>query len=454
MAITEITEVARKTNPLRAEVHWVDNERRELDVCHIPIEHLYFNIENGRYADRMIRLRRENPGVEIDPKLENWKTEIEKMLAGEHKDTSKDKAAFEKLREDIMSRSQLRPGVVTIDGGVVDGNRRLAALRRLNVDSRDKFRDFDGVILPRDTTAEDRWRIEAGLQLGVNERWDYSPINELLKVRAGVVMYEEMIRTGKLKKDADPIQVVAKAIYGKADTQIKEMMSRLDLIDEYLRFIKLPGAYDTIGPLSERFLEATRIVQAAENSNHDPAFLAKLKSALFYTIDRQLMDNWELRKIYGSLGGDPKKRGPKPKMANANALREFLGEFPEPKKIQEALVADHFPAQTTKAPPPAKGAFTDSEGVPPKAQTEHSVDKAKLEAATEKFIRTMEATAQSKTPRKIAAGASAEIAALHDGLGMKEVREAMTVDDRKAVLGDVTSMQTLLGECLKQLKKA
>ncbi len=56
MPITDITEVARKSNPLRAEIHWVGNERKELEVCHIPIEYLYFNIENGRYADRMIRL--------------------------------------------------------------------------------------------------------------------------------------------------------------------------------------------------------------------------------------------------------------------------------------------------------------------------------------------------------------------------------------------------------------
>jgi hypothetical protein len=450
MPITDITEVARKTSPLRAEVHWVGNERRELEVCHIPIEHIYFNIENGRYADRMIRLRHENPGVEIDPKLERWKIEIEKMLAGEHKDTSRDKAAFEKLMDDIRNRTQLRPGVVTIDGGVIDGNRRLAALRRLSAATRERFRNFDGVILPSDTTTEDRWRIEAGLQLGINERWDYSPINELLKVRDGVRMYEEMIRAGKLKKDVDAIQLVAKAIYGKTEAQIKEMVSRLDLIDEYLQFIKQAGAYDEVGTLSERFLEATRIVLAAENNNHDPAFLAKLKSALFYVIDQEQMDNWELRRIYDALGGDPKKRGPKPKVANVDALRNFLSEFPEPKKIQEALIIDHGPApytKTTTGPRPVKGNLPADQPMP-------MVDKAKLGAASEKFIKTMEAAAQSKTPRKIAAGASAEIAALHSGLAKKEIRDGMTVDDRAAVLEAVEGMQVQLAGCLEHLGKA
>jgi len=445
MPVVDIAEVAQKTNPLRAEVHWISTKRVELEVYRIPVEHLYFNIENGRYADRMIRLRHDNPGIVIDPKVEKWKTEIEKMLAGEHKDTSRDKAAFEKLTEDIRNREQLRPGVVTIDGGVIDGNRRLAALRRLSAEARERFRFFDGVILPGNTTAEDRWRIEAGLQLGVNERWDYSPINELLKVRAGVRMYEEMIRNGQLPKSADPIQLVAQAIYGKSDTQIREMVSRLDLIDEYLRFMKRPDSYDDIGPISERFLEATRVVQAAENNQRDPAFLAKLKAMLFYAIDQDLMQNWDVRWVYHALGGDPKKKGPK-KVANDTALNALLNDFPEPKTIQQGMVAE------------AKSAASDREAETPTGTKETAqtalLDKAKLGAATEKFIRTMESTTQAKTPRKIAAGAGAEIAALHAGLAKQDVRNAMTADDRAAVLEAVESMQTMLTECLQNLKRA
>jgi hypothetical protein len=231
--------------------------------------------------------------------------------------------------------------------------------------------------------------------------------------------------------------------------QIKEMVSRLELIDEYLQFIGWRGAYDMIGPVSEDFLEARKIVQAAENNHHDPAFMVKLKSALFYMIDRGLMDNWQLRKIYDALGGDPKKRGRKPKGTNVEALKELLSQFPEPKKIQEALVAVREPMPPTKT---TSGPTTGKEE-PPADRPEHLVDREKLGAAAEKFIRTIEAAAQSKTPRQIAAGASAEIAALHDGLGKKDVREAMTPDDRTAVLEAATSMQTLLAECLKQLKK-
>jgi ParB-like chromosome segregation protein Spo0J len=405
----------------------------------------------------MIRLRNENAGTDIDPREKKWKAEIEKMLAGEARDTSSDKAAFIKLIADIRNRTQLRPGVVTEDGGVIDGNRRLAALRRLNHENRERFRNFEAVILPRGTTAEDRWRIEAGLQLGANERWDYSPINELLKVRDGVRMYEEMIRTGRLKEDADPIQLVAKAIYGKTEAYIREMVRRLDLIDEFLVFTKRPRAYDKVGAarLSEDFVEAARIVQAAENSGQALRFMAKLKSVLFYVIDREQMDNWQLRKIYQALGGDPKRRGRKPGLANASALNEFLGEFPEPRMIQEALAADQpqQPLPKGTAATPSSTGTRSPRGAPPADQPQPTIDKAKLGAATEKFIRTMEAAADSNPPRKIAAGASVEITALHTGLSERKVREGMSVDDRAAVLELVERMQGLLADCFKHLKK-
>ncbi len=227
----------------------------------------------------MIKLGHEHPGDVIDPKLDRWKTQIEKMLAGEHKDTSRDKGPFETLIRDLEEREQLEPGVVLADGGVIDGNRRLAALRRLNAKNprSAKFGYFDAVILPYDTTAEDRWRIEAGLQLGTNERWDYSPVNEMLKIRQGVDMYEALIQANSFSNGQSAVRLVTQAIYGKSEGEIQEMLSRLRLIDEYLEFTGQDGAYHQIGDRSERFKEANRIVTAAENQQLDPPLLAKIR---------------------------------------------------------------------------------------------------------------------------------------------------------------------------------
>jgi hypothetical protein len=443
----DLSQVSEKTK--RVERHWIKGQKRDLDVYRISLEHLYFNIENGRYADRMIRLRQENPGLQIDPRQDKWKHKIEEMLAGEHKDTSRDKAAFEKLLQDIRERDQLRPGVVLVDGGVIDGNRRLAALRRLWKESKNaaRFGYFDGVILPKDTTDEDRWFIEAGIQLGIPERLDYTPINELIKVRQGIRLYEAKIEDGSLPSTESPVKLVAKALYGRSEADVQEMSQRLRLIDEYLEFIKEPEAYDQVGASSEDFLEASRIISAAENYQLDPSFIGKLKAVLFYLIHKNKMDNWQLREIYHALGGDPKKKGPRSKRKNMAAVEEFLTAYPGPGAIRESLV------EPPKSAVSKKSRLSPKKGKAPKEKVEkQSFDESKAEAANERLLRVMETTGKNKPPRKIAEGVKAELEALESSLSQPEVRAQLTVDDRAAIREAMDSMDRSIGTSRKHLK--
>ncbi|MDI6783859.1 MAG: hypothetical protein QME64_07175, partial [bacterium] len=83
MPIESLEKISVKTNrTLRV---WLKGQKQDLWVYRIPKEYLYFNIENGRYADKMIQLKADNPGVDIDPKLEHWRQVIYKMLKGEYK---------------------------------------------------------------------------------------------------------------------------------------------------------------------------------------------------------------------------------------------------------------------------------------------------------------------------------------------------------------------------------
>ncbi len=459
---SKVIQVSKKTSPLRVERHWIGNKIRDLEVYQIPLEHLYFNIENGRYADRMIKLRHEHPNENIDPRDDKWKTEIEKMLAGEHQDTAQHKSSFETLLADIETREQLRPGVVLADGGVIDGNRRLAALRRLRA-KHSQFRTFDAVILPEDTTKEDRWRIEAGLQLGTNERLDYSPVNEMLKIREGIEMYREMIRQGAFTPGQSAVKLVARAIYGKSETQIQEMLSRLRLIDDYLASIEQEGAYHLVGEkrTSEDFLEANKILTAAENRQVDPQFLAKLKAVVFYLIDQEVMDNYELRNLYDALGGDPKKRGRK-KPENMAALREFLAALPEPATIQQDLQQSHEPV-VPKAPPaekpgPEKPATEEKPNTQPKQRKgpppppKPPVDRTTVEAAAEVLKRKMETTGKTQSLRKTAAGARGSLQALEANLARLEVRDDLKGEERGAIVEALESMKTSVETCLNYLR--
>jgi hypothetical protein len=440
-----LLQVAEETK--RVERHWIKGEKRDLIVYRIALQHLYFNIENGRYADRMIRLKQENKGVHIDERQEKWKCKIEEMLAGEHKDTTRDKSAFEKLLQDIRDRDQLRPGVVLLDGGVIDGNRRFAALRRLSRESQNasRFGYFDAVILPQDTTDEDRWFIEAGIQLGIPERLDYTPINELLKVRQGILLYQSKIEDGSLGDTESPVKHVAKALYGRSEADVREMFQRLSLIDEYLESTGRPQAYDEVGPQSEDFLEATKIMAAAENQQRDPAFMGKLKHVLFYLIHKDLMDNKQLRQIRQALGRDPKKKGRSSKRVNMPALEELLNDFPDARDIRNKLAEQTSESQTKET-----GA-----GSPKKAKQhgkKSSLDPSRVEAGAQRFLRRMEATGTSKAPRTIAEGVKAELEALETSLNAAETRSALSVDDRAAITESLDSMERSTKNCRKHLK--
>jgi len=448
----DLRTVSKKTN--RVERYWINGKKEDLPIYQIDLERLHFNIANGRYADRMIRLQRENPGVVIEPSKPEWKEKIEKMLAGEHRDTSEHKAAFLELVEDLKKREQLRPGVVLADGGVINGNRRLAALRRLWQETEEKrFRYFDAAILPADTDEEDRWRIEAGMQLGKNDRLDYTPINELLKIREGVLMYERKIRDGELQPEPNHFKLVARELYGKTEQDIREMTERLALMDEYLEAQKATGEYDRIGDSSEDFLEACKALTAAKNRGDlKPAQFAKLKYVLFYVIQSNLMDNYDIRRIYQALGGDPKRRGKKPR-ENRQALQELLDSFPDPEEIEESLAQESEPASKHKTGKAETGGDKpeDKAGAKGKAKPKRGVNKPKAEAATERFKR--QTDTKAKPLRTIAEGALADLESLEKGLADSTRVNAMTVDDRAALLQSIDKMGKTLEKCKAAVKK-
>jgi hypothetical protein len=80
-AINDVTQYSQKTG--RQHRIWFNGDKHDLDVYRIPTKHLHFNIQNGRYADKMIQLKADNPNDQIDPRLPKWRDEIAKMLRGE-----------------------------------------------------------------------------------------------------------------------------------------------------------------------------------------------------------------------------------------------------------------------------------------------------------------------------------------------------------------------------------
>lgn len=344
----QILNIAKPT--ARKELFWIKGKRQELDVYRIPIRYLYFNIENGRYADKMVQLRQDNQGVNIDPRDEKWKKEILRMLKGEYHGTEKDKQPFELLKQDILARNQLHPGVVLNDGGVLDGNRRLAVLLELFSTEKNpvRFEYLDAVILPGDVSSEDRWRIEAGLQIGKDEKLDYSPINRLLKIKEGIKLFQE---------SGDHAKEIANTLMGITKEEVEKDIKKIGLIDEYLEFIKKPFAYNLVSDSMERFEEALNSLEASRKVKMLPAQVAALRLKLFTIIRFSLMDNWEMRNIRVAIGAPGK--GQQVKYKNERALNELL-KVKDKNKLSKAIIANDKSSSLTQEEEARVGSFKDA----------------------------------------------------------------------------------------------
>jgi len=84
------------------------------------------------------------------------------------------------LFEDLKSRGQDQPAIITYDGYLVNGNRRTAALKFLGE------RYIDCVVLPEDTSPKDIYELEQRLQISEDFKEDYHWINELRNIRRGI----------------------------------------------------------------------------------------------------------------------------------------------------------------------------------------------------------------------------------------------------------------------------
>jgi len=142
-------------------------------------------------------------------------------------------------RGDIYSElahvgTQSEPLLLTSHGVVVNGNRRLAAMRELYTLDNNLYKSFgyiDAIILPESAGPKEIDLIESELQMRPETKLQYDWIPRRLKLR-----YE----LNDLKIDRAQIKEVYRF---KRETDINKELQQLDLVDEYLQFIGAPGQY-------------------------------------------------------------------------------------------------------------------------------------------------------------------------------------------------------------------
>lgn len=203
-------------------------EIREFNVYKIPLEFLAYNVENGRISSLVKSYKREHGDLDMTRGADAQK--IAQFLFESSEDRNK------KTMRDLAQNGQMEPGIITMDGVIVDGNRRASLLRRI-IDSRDfdqttkdKCSYFLARILPEDADEKEILRLETSYQMGADSKVDYNPIEKYLHTRD---MYDKNFS----------IDQIAEYMGLSSNKDVLLNLEIMELIDSYLDTYGYTGIY-------------------------------------------------------------------------------------------------------------------------------------------------------------------------------------------------------------------
>lgn len=244
----------------------IDGVTQPYPVYRIKLECLYYNDQNDRIATWLSKFKSDHPDFGVDSP--DYNKEIHKMIVESNPD------AFKKTKKNIGLYNQREPGVILMDGRIIDGNRRFTCLRELSEED-DKFGYFEAVILPHSYDNENGKKIIKALELtiqhGTDKQVDYDPINKLVGI------YRDLIEDGH----AFTIKEYARYIDQK-ESKVQEFVDIANLMIDYLDFLNAPKQFyiavehNINGPLHEMQTILKKITDEEQKE--------EMKKAMFSTI--------------------------------------------------------------------------------------------------------------------------------------------------------------------------
>ena len=136
-----------------------------------------------------------------------------------------------------------------------NGNRRMAGLQKLESEKpgRKDYGFLNVARLPENTTEDDVYKIELGLQMSRRVQLDYSATNALLKFQEGI------------KHGMEPKEIAQSLFGGFKEKEILEKLQQIKLIESYTRWRGEPGNYFPIEKqkITEHFVDAGDVLKKA-----------------------------------------------------------------------------------------------------------------------------------------------------------------------------------------------
>ena len=158
------------------------------------------------------------------------------------------------IMSQLEDEEQREPLLVTSRGVVVNGNRRLAAMRELLIRDPTRFRHFshvDCAVLPKNVAPGEILEIEVRLQMRAETRLPYGWIEESIAIR-------EMLRTGK-----KPAYVAD--LMKKRPKDVATAERALTEVDIYLKeWVREPNKYELVEDAQQAFNDLAKAVNGVE----------------------------------------------------------------------------------------------------------------------------------------------------------------------------------------------
>lgn len=193
---------------------------QSFDVYQIDLDWLVYNRHNGRIESEMLTW-------EFDHDLgdHDYTQEVHERIDKFLWDTNVERNRH--TLRDIETKQQQRPGIISLDGVIIDGNRRAMLLRRIT-----PKRSFEAVILPDEYHENEKEivRLETEYQIGEDAKLDYGPLEKYLKVK-------------RLKRTLGYEVSEIAEMMSVREGEVERLLAIMDLMDDYLEHVGTPNLY-------------------------------------------------------------------------------------------------------------------------------------------------------------------------------------------------------------------
>lgn len=283
-------EKLRKKEPYSYKDIYYKGKKQKLPVYEIDLDYLVYNQWNGRIAS-LVKSHFKETGYEIDSTTPEGIALIEKFL------WKSSEPANKITEKSIFDQGQNEYGIVTRDGVVIDGNRRSMILRRVAQQKKESPVYFLGVVLDEslDDDPKEIMRLETTYQMGEDAKVDYNAIEKYLKCK-------DLISYGFNEKEIGKMM-------GDSETKVKEYLSIMYLMDDYLDKLGYSGIYTRLDKTEGAFVDLNNYLNRYEGNkskiiqwNYDESDLNDLK-LIYYDYIRGIYNRG---KQTGSESGDSK----------------------------------------------------------------------------------------------------------------------------------------------------